>query len=244
MTPWTLLLALIIGGLMGLLGGGGSIVAVPALTLALHLAPKEAVATSLAVVGIVAAIGAAGALARGVLPLRLAAIVGAASIAGASIGGRVGAQLPDRLQLSILAGVMMAAAVMVWRRGAPAAAASTHERPLVLAAIGLAVGTLTGLVGVGGGFLTVPALVVVAGLTMQRAAAASLFSIALAALAALPGYAAHATIGWSFIAPFAIVASAGALAGGRAADRLPQRRLQQAFAITLVILGSYVFMTA
>lgn len=244
MTPWTIGLALIVGGLMGLLGGGGSIVAVPALTFALHLAPKEAVATSLAVVGIVAAIGAAGALARGVLPLRLASIVGAASIAGASFGGALGARLPDRVQLSILGTVMFAAAAILWRHDALPAPAPAHERPLVLAAIGLAVGTLTGLVGVGGGFLTVPALVLAAGLTMQRAAAASMFSMALAALAALPRYADQATVGWSFIAPFAVVASASALAGGRIADRLPQRRLQQAFAITLVLLGSYVFITA
>lgn len=75
---------------------------------------------------------------------------------------------------------------------------------------------------------------------MRRAAAASLFSIALAAGAALPRDAAHTSLGWTFIVPFALIASAAALVGSRISDRLPQRRLQQAVAVSLVVLGSLI----
>ncbi len=120
-----------------------------------------------------------------------------------------------------------------WARG-------THASKGLLAALGLAIGVLTGLVGVGGGFLIVPALVIGAGLPMQQAAAASLLVIALAALSGLAGYLGHATPAWEFILPLAAIAAAGTLAGGIIALRLPQRRLQQAFAVSLVLLGSYV----
>ncbi len=90
---------------MGVLGGGGSIIAVPALTFLLHIPPKEAVVTSLAIVGAVAATGALRDLARGAMPLALAAIVGVAATAGAYAGGVAGAHLSDRVQLLMLAAI-------------------------------------------------------------------------------------------------------------------------------------------
>ena len=87
----------------------------------------------------------------------------------------------------------------------------------------------------------VPALVFGAGLKMQQAAAASLFVISLAAFSGLAGYIGQAHVAWSFVLPFAAVAAIGTLAGGRIAARLPQRVLRRAFAIALVILGTYVF---
>jgi hypothetical protein len=233
-------LALAIGLGMGLLGGGGSIVAVPVFTFLLHMAPKDAIVASLAVVGLAAATGAIGALVRGVVPVTVTLTVGLAATAGAFAGGLAGARLDDRVQLAILGGVMLAAAFVMWQRpGREGAGGSSASRP-VLMLLGLGVGALTGLVGVGGGFLIVPALVFGAGMPMQQAASASLFVIALAALSGLAGYAGHATIAWDFVLPFAAVAAAGTLAGGGLASRMPQRALQQAFAIALVVLGSYV----
>jgi uncharacterized membrane protein YfcA len=239
-TPTTIALALAIGLGMGLLGGGGSILAVPALTFLLHFPPKDAVATSLAVIGLTAAAGAAGSFVRGVLPLTVALTVGLSATVGAYGGGIAGARLPDQIQLSLLAVLMLTAAVVLWRRPDVERPPVTRERPAVLAAIGMATGILTGLVGVGGGFLIVPALVIGAGLTMQKAAAASLFAIALAAGAALPGYLATLSLSWAFILPFAAMASIAAVIGGVAAQHLPQRRLQQAFACALVVLATYV----
>jgi uncharacterized membrane protein YfcA len=239
-TPTTIALALAIGLAMGLLGGGGSILAVPVLTFLLHFPPKDAVATSLAVIGLTAAAGAAGSFVRGVLPFTVALTVGLSATIGAYAGGIAGAQLPDRVQLSLLTVLMLIAAVVLWRRPTIERPPVARERRAVLALIGVVTGILTGLVGVGGGFLLVPALVIGAGLTMQKAAAASLFAIALAAGAALPGYLATLSLSWAFILPFAAMASIAAVMGGVAAQYLPQRRLQQAFAYALVVLASYV----
>jgi len=244
MTPAALFLALMIGLSMGVLGGGGSIIAVPALTFLLHFPPKEAVVTSLAIVGAVAASGAVSAIARGAMPLPLAAVVGVAATAGAYPGGLAGAHLADRAQLLLLGVIMLMAAVVLWRNSAGQQTSPPRNNLLLLIVLGVSVGAITGLVGVGGGFLMVPALVIGARQPMQQAAATSLLVIALAAFAAIPGYAGRVTLDWSFIVPFVAVGACGVAAGGVVAQFLPQRRLQQAFAAVLVVLASYVLTQA
>lgn len=244
MTLLATTLALLIGLSMGLLGGGGSIIAVPALTFLLHFPPKDAVVTSLAIVGAAAATGAISAWLRGVLPFTLAAVVGTAATAGAYLGAIAGARIADQTQLMILASIMFVAAFVLWRKAGDAASGPPRTAWLMLSALGVSVGMITGLVGVGGGFLIVPALVIGVRLPIRQAAAASLFVIALAAFAAIPGYLGRVTLDWSFIGPFAAVAACGVLAGGLAAQYLPQRRLQQAFAAALIVLGSYVLARA
>ena len=241
MTVTAAILALAIGTAMGLLGGGGSLVAVPAFTFLLQLPPKDAVVTSLAVVGVASAAGAISGFIRGVIPVTVALVVGISATAGAFAGGIAGARLSDHTQMAILGIVMLIAALALWRQPAVGRTERASASRPVLALIGVSIGVLTGLVGVGGGFLIVPALVVGAGLPIREAAAASLFVIALAAFAGLVGYAGQTVIAWPFILPIAAVAAAGTIAGGLVAWRLPQRRLQQAFALSLVALASFVF---
>lgn len=242
MTPAAFALALVIGALMGLLGGGGSIVAVPALTMILGLPAKDAVVASLLVVGIAAAAGAVSAWWRGLVPLATAGVVGASAMIGAAAGGMAGARLTDQAQFTILALVMLLAALVMWvRTDVPARAPTTMNVPL-LGATGVCVGAVTGLVGVGGGFLMVPALVVAAGLTMAQAGGVSLFVMALSTAAALPGYVAHTHPQWSFVAPLAGTSVIAVLVVGPLAPRLPQRLLQRAFAVTLVILATYLLL--
>jgi uncharacterized membrane protein YfcA len=179
-------------------------------------------------------------LVRGVVPIAVSLTVGLSATIGAYAGAAAGARISDHAQLAILAAVMFVAAVALWREQRTTVARVAHASTGLLAVVGLSVGVLTGLVGVGGGFLIVPALAIGAGLPMQEAAAASLFVIALAAFSGLAGYLGHATPAWGFILPFGAIAAAGTLAGGTIALRLPQRRLQQAFAVSLVLLGSYL----
>jgi uncharacterized membrane protein YfcA len=243
MTIAAMVLALVIGSLVGLMGGGGSIVAVPALTLVLGLETKDAIVTSLIVIGFSALAGTAGAWARGVLRFRIGATVGISAMAGAAAGAVAGARLPDHWQLTILAVIMFVAAALLWREPSrPVAAFAAAPSRLIV--IGLGVGALTGLVGVGGGFLMVPALVAMAGLTMTEAGGASLLAMVLSTAAAVPAYAYAAPPNWEFIAPFAMIAAVAALAGGAVAVRMPQRLLQHAFASILVILGSYLLLKA
>jgi uncharacterized membrane protein YfcA len=240
MTIVAVLLATAIGLTMGVLGAGGSLVAIPALSFVLHLPPKTAVVTSLAIVGTAAAAGAASSLARGVLPLGVALIVGVSSMLGAYAGGIIGAALPDRVQLAALGVIMLSAALAIWRRPAAGGPARCGAHPVALVILGVAIGVVTGLVGVGGGFLIVPALVICAGVPMRQAAATSLFVITLTAAAAIPGYLGRMTFDWAFIGPFAAVTAMAAVAGSLFGQYLPQRRLQQVFAAALVVLGSYV----
>jgi uncharacterized membrane protein YfcA len=244
MTVEALIIAVLIGGALGLFGGGGSVLAVPAFTFVLGIPPKDAVVMSLVVVGFAAAIGAVRGLRRRVVPPALALVVGASAMIGAAGGSLIGARITGERQLQILAVVMLGAAIMIVRQPSMRAAAVTHGSPLLLAAIGLGTGTLTGMVGVGGGFLIVPALVVGAGMSMQEAAATSMFVIAVAALSALGGYFTSAGVDWLFILPLAATAAVATLLGARVAARLPQRVLQRAFAISLVVIGSWVWVRA
>lgn len=233
-------LAIAIGVVMGLLGGGGSILAVPALTLLLHFTPKEAVVISLSMVAIAATAGAIGSFIRGTLPLAAGLVVGLAATVGALAGGFAGAHLADATQLRMLGVVMLVAAtLMFWHPVTGTMPAERRSLPVLLL-LGLPLGVLTGLIGVGGGFLIVPALVIVARLPMREAAGASLVVMAMAATSGLAGYLGHTPLALSFIVPFALVAALGTIAGGMLAHRLPQHRLQQVFATTLVVLGSYV----
>lgn len=240
MTVTAAALAISIGLVLGVLGAGGSILAVPALTLLLHFTAKEAVVISLSMVAIAASAGAAGAFMRGTLPLAAGLTVGLAATAGALIGGFAGARLADATQLRLLGSVMLVAAtLMIWRPAAHTVPAARRPLPVLLL-LGFPLGMLTGLIGVGGGFLIVPALVIVARLSMREAAGASLIVITMAALSGLTGYLGDTPLAVSFIVPFALTAAAGTVAGGWIAHRLPQDRLRQLFAATLVVLGSYV----
>ena len=240
MTPLALILAIAIGMVLGLLGGGGSILAVPALTMLLHFTPKEAVVISLSMVAVAAFAGAVGAFVRGTLPLATGLTVGIAATAGAVVGGFAGARLSDATQLRMLGIVMLVAAtLMFWRPVTHSAPAEQRSLPVMLL-LGFPLGMLTGLIGEGGGFLIVPALVIVARLPMREAAGASLVVITMAAASGLTGYLGNTPLALSFIIPFALLAAAGTLTGGAIAHRLPQQRLQQVFAATLVVLGSYV----
>ena len=244
MTPLALILAIAIGFVLGLLGAGGSILAVPALTILLHFTPKEAVVISLSMVAVAAFAGAVGAFVRGTLPLATGLTVGIAATAGAVGGGFAGADLAAATQLRMLGIVMLVAAALMLRRPV-IPTAPTERRPLaVMLLLGFPLGMLTGLIGVGGGFLIVPALVILAGLPMLEAAGASLVVITMAAASGLIGYLGNTPLALSFIIPFALLAAAGTLAGGAIAHRLPQRRLQQVFAATLVVLGSYVLISS
>jgi len=244
MTLMAGVLAIAIGGVLGLLGGGGSILAIPVLTLLLHFTPKEAVVISLSMVAIAATAGAVGAFVRGTLPLAAGLTVGAAATAGAVIGGVAGARLADATQLRLLGIVMLVAATLMLRRPVLHNEPGGKRSPLVMLMLGFPLGMLTGLIGVGGGFLIVPALVIVARLPIREAAGASLVVIALAAASGLTGYLGNTPLALSFVIPFALLAAAGTISGGAIAHRLPQRRLQQIFAVTLVVLGSYVLLVS
>ncbi|WP_434388064.1 sulfite exporter TauE/SafE family protein [Melittangium boletus] len=237
-------LAVLIGLSLGLLGGGGSILTVPLLVYVLGVEPKQAIALGLATVGATSLVGAWGHWREGNLQPRAALLFGGLAMGGSFAGARLSVWLTGAQQLLLFATVMWVAAVFLSRkarRAAPARAPVPHRAPRVLVAgAALAVGALTGLVGVGGGFLIVPALVLLVGLPMKRAVGTSLLVIAMNSLVGFAGHLGHVEVPWARLGAFSALAIVGILAGTRLSRSVSQAALQRAFAGLLVVMGTWM----
>ena len=253
MTLVGLLLALLVGAALGLLGGGGSILTVPVFVYVLGFGAREAIAASLAVVGVTSLFGVLAHLKGGNVNLRLAAIFGPFAMAGTYGGARLSVFVPEAAQLTLFAVVMLFAALFMLRNGGEAGASdgsSGHDARGTLAAAslplgyiaveGLAVGALTGLVGVGGGFLIIPALVLLGDVPMKQAVGTSLLIIAMKSATGFAGYLGHVEVPWTFLALFTPAAVAGILAGSFAARFVSHARLEKAFAVFLIATGVFI----
>ena len=236
-------LAVLIGVALGMLGGGGSILTVPVFVYVMDIAPKDAIAMSLPVVGTTSLVGALGHWREGNVDWNAVAVFGPLAMLGALGGARLAAFLSGPVQLLVLGAVMLLAGLLMLRGGVPSdgldAAPRDWRRYLVLAVAGVAVGALTGLVGVGGGFLIVPALVLFVGLPMKRAIGTSLLVIALSTMTALTGYR-EASIAWRVVAIFTALTVAGALVGTRAVRVVPGYGLRRAFGVLVLLLGAFL----
>lgn len=237
---WIILGAAIIGLSLGLLGSGGSILTVPILTYLLGMPEKTAVASSLAIVGGISLIGALPLLRRGLVDGRALLAFGPPSMLGTVAGAWLAQRLPEGSQLLIFAPVMLVAA---WRMasGGAASVQGPRKSAWAIALAGIGVGVLTGLVGIGGGFLIVPALVLLLGLPMPRAVATSLVLIVLNSAVGLGKYLLAGGAGLQLdagvIALFIAIGGGASMLAGRIAGRIPQRRLRQMFAAVLVLVA-------
>jgi uncharacterized membrane protein YfcA len=237
-----LVLALVIGLTLGLFGGGGSTLTVPIFVYVLGFDAKLAIAMSFPVVGATSLVGAVGHWRAGNIRLGNALIFGLVTMTGSYAGARASRLLDGRQQLFILGAVMaMAAAMMLRSAQRDAAEAAVPEAPsLALYAVGLAVGTLTGVIGIGGGFLLVPALVVFGKVPMREAVGTSLLVIAMNCVSGFAGQRATAAIPWFFVCTFSATAIVGILAGARLTRFVPQRTLKRGFAVLLLVIAALV----
>jgi uncharacterized membrane protein YfcA len=233
-------LAVVIGLTLGLLGGGGSILTVPVFVYALGIEPKAAIAMSLPVVGVAALVGALQQWRRGQVALATALPFGAAAMLGAFGGARLARDVNGHVQLVLLALVMVVAAVSMFRHARRPAASgdATPPRWSLLLPVGVGVGALTGLVGAGGGFLIVPALVVLAGVPMVTAVGTSLLVIAMNTLAGSLGYRGVVTVDWRLVSAFGGLTIVGILLGSRLVTHVPQEVLKRAFAVLLLLVAA------
>lgn len=241
----TLLLALLIGVALGLLGGGGSILAVPVLVYVAGQDPKTAIATSLLVVGATSAAGAVSHARAGRVRWQTAAIFGSAGMAGAYGGGRLAEFVPGTWLL-IAFSLMMAVTAVAMLRGlrrpspAPTDGAVGGVRVGRIVVDGLVVGLVTGIVGAGGGFLIVPALVLLGGVPMTTAVGTSLVIIAAKSAAGLIGYLASTPIDWSLGLAVTATAVVGSVLAGRFADRVSAERLRRTFGWFVAAMAVFV----
>ncbi|MDN3905631.1 sulfite exporter TauE/SafE family protein [Arthrobacter sp. YD2] len=243
--------ALVVGAVVGLTGAGGAIIAVPALVYLVGLDPEDAVPTSLIVVGLSSL---AGLLPRRHVGInwRLVAVLGAAGIPASWAGAAVAERLDPDVLMLFFAGMMVFAAVRMLLASRVGAAARTARPPgespeaairgmLVRGlTVGLVVGFLTGMLGVGGGFLLIPALTLILRVGMQQAVG---ISLAVIAINSASGFAAHLpglTMDWALTLSFAAVAVIASLAAGRLSRRLNERVVSRAFAVLILLVAAWV----
>lgn len=243
---YALLGAACVGLSLGLLGSGGSILTVPVLVYLLHQSPKVAIAGSLAIVGAISLIGAARYAHQRLVSWRHVLVFGLPGVGATYAGAWVSQFVPGALQLVVFAVIMGIAAWAMLKPPAPGSEEGRSEKPLIwLIAAGAGVGVITGFVGVGGGFLLVPALVFLGGLGMHRGVATSLAVIVINSASgfykqhAVVSSAGHA-IDWRVIGLFILVGGAGSLIGNAIARRIPQHRLRQVFGVFLIAMCGFI----
>ncbi len=241
MLALVVVLSVLVGVSLGLLGGGGSILTTPILIYGVGLEPKAAIATSLLVVGITSLAALAPHARAGNVEWRTGLVFGAAGMVGAYGGGVLAGYLPARLLLLLFAGMMLATAVAMFRGRRAPESPSAHARSTgKIVAEGLVVGAVTGLVGAGGGFLVVPALVLLGGLPMNKAVGTSLLVIALKSFAGYAGHASHETIDLGLAATVSLAAVFGSFGGSLLATRVSPESLRRGFAGFVLVMALFV----
>jgi uncharacterized membrane protein YfcA len=234
------ILAGIIGILLGLLGGGGSILTLPMLVYVVKLDPKEAIASSLFVVGTTSIVGVIAHARAGRVVWRVGALFGVAGMAGAYLGGRLAHYVPSTVLLVMFAAMMLLTS-MAMLRGRKQGSTETRDvavgKALVL---GFFVGSISGLVGAGGGFLVVPALSILGGLPMPRAVATSLLVITMQSLSGFMGHVAHVSLHWPLLALVTSASIAGSLLGARLAKRANPDTLRKSFGWLVLAMGVFL----
>ena len=242
MIALTVALSVFVGISLGLLGGGGSILTVPLLAYVGGLDATHAITASLLVVGVTSAVGAIAHMRAGRVRWGVAAPFGAAAMTGAYAGGLLARFIPGTVLLITFAVIMIAAAIAMLRgRKNTTGSSAAGPLPLVrMAMLGVGVGTVSGLVGAGGGFLLVPALALLAGLPMPAAVGTSLVVIAMQSFAGLAGHLASEQIDWRIAAMVTAAAVMGALIGGRLTGMVDPDALRKLFGWFVLLMASVI----
>ena len=231
---------IIIGLMLGLVGGGGSILTVPILVYVLGLTPHEATATSLVIVGATAVAGLAPHMQAGRVQWRTAILFGAAGILGTFGGAWANRRVSGPMILLLFGILMLVVAARMVRGASSNAETATEPRLWVIPVAGLTVGLLTGFFGVGGGFVIVPALVLWLGLPMRVAVGTSLVIIAINSLAGAIAHRDDGAFNWMVALFFVVGGLVGGQFGARAAGRVNEDMLRRSFAGVMVSIALFL----
>lgn len=265
MTAWSILFGILVGLSLGLTGGGGAIFAVPLLVYGLGLPAKEAVGISLAAVGTTSFAGFLHRWRLGEVELRTGLLFAIAGMLGAPVGAWLAGFVPDAWLLLAFAGLMLAVAGRLWqqasrptpilpecpapetedgpscRRDAAGTLLLTSRCAVLLTVAGVLTGILSGLFGVGGGFVIVPALVLFSGMSMHRAVGTSLMVVSLVSVSGI----ASLMLSGRPVSPlvtglFVIGGITGLFAGQRIGRRLSGPVLQKVFVVAILAVAVFV----
>lgn len=241
--------ALLVGVSLGLLGSGGSILTVPVLIYLAGEQEKVAIAESLGIVGSISLAGFIPYALKKQVHWRSVILFGLPGMAGTYGGAMIAGYVSGTFQLMLFAAVMVIAAVMMFRDNKKRVEVEgevemTHAWWKIVLE-GLAVGVLTGLVGVGGGFLIVPALVLLGGLPMSLAVGTSLLIIALKSFSGFFKYMdvlanLDLSMNWQLILVFSLIGAVGSLVGKKVGGKISNAKLKKGFAVFLILMGSYI----
>ena len=268
MSSLSVIFGALVGFSLGLTGGGGAIFAVPLLVYGLGVAPREAVGISLAAVGATSFVGFLGRWRARKIELRTGLVFAVAGMLGAPVGSWLSGLIPETVLLTLFAILMLVVALRMWSKASEPAiaglpiACSTETADVdgpacrrdingnlllssrcawLLAAVGIATGVLSGLFGVGGGFVIVPALVLFSGMTIHRAVGTSMLVVALVSISGIASHlVAGRTISVETTALFVVGGVVGLLVGTRAGRRLSGPALQKVFAVAIVAVAIFV----
>ncbi|MGF1668937.1 MAG: sulfite exporter TauE/SafE family protein [Balneolaceae bacterium] len=240
--------ALLVGLSLGLLGSGGSILTVPILIYLVGESEKEAIAESLGIVGAISLAGLVPYALKKQIHWQSAIVFGLPGMGGTYLGAIIAAYVSGTFQLILFAIVMVTAAVLMLIEKKPDTLAppKPNIQPWwLLASEGLAVGVLTGLVGVGGGFLIVPALVLLAGLPIHVAIGTSLTIIAMKSLTGFIKYidvldTLELSVNWNLVLIFSLIGAAGSFLGKAMGSKISGIKLKKVFAVFLLLMGGFI----
>lgn len=243
-----------IGVLLGLIGGGGSILTVPVLVYLFSISPTLAISYSLFIVGFTSLIGAFNNYRRGLVNFKTVFLFGSSSITTVFIARKfIIPFLPDvffkigsfnvthsLFVMVVFAVLMVAASVSMIKNKNVHAARNSKEKPFVLIFYGVLIGLVTGLIGAGGGFLLIPALVILMKLPMKEAIGTSLLIIALNSLIGFLGDIGRHPIDWKFLIAVTSIAVAGIFIGGYFSQKVNSEKLKKGFGWFVLIMGIYI----
>ncbi|WJG10798.1 sulfite exporter TauE/SafE family protein [Aliiglaciecola sp. LCG003] len=245
----TIIGAIFIGLSLGLLGSGGSIITVPLLIYVVGEPTKLAIAESLLIVGCISSFSSIGYIRRKLIDWPLVVLFGLPSMLGTYVGAWSSQFVLGIIQLISFAAVMLIASRFMLKPMVGHDPLSVQPPRTTLSIIGFGVGALAGFVGVGGGFLIVPALHLLGKIPLHRAVGTSLVIIVMQSISGFIKYQGVLAsndifINWSLVGVMILIGIAGAMAGVRLMDRLPQLTLKRIFAYLLIVLGSYMLVSS
>lgn len=238
----SVLLSALIGAALGIFGGGGSILAVPVLVFVTQLAPAVAIGTSQAMVGATSLIASYAQHRRGLVEPKLALLFGLSGVVTAYLGAKLSGLVSGAVLMQAFAALMLVVGIgMLFGKSRTVAASGEarrgEPRPTAAVAAGAGVGLITGFLGVGGGFLIVPALTAFTGLDVREAIGTSLLVIAINSAAGFVGHFGGGHLDLGLIAGLTASAVAGAVLGERVARGIPALKLRRGFGLLVVAIG-------